>query len=72
MYMGGISRTLKLANLINNAGFKCTPHTANLSLVTVCTMHFLKAIANAVWTDDVKTAYKTFIEGQSLWVTQET
>ncbi len=47
MYMGGISRTLKLANLINNAGFKCTPHTANLSLVTVCTMHFLKAIANA-------------------------
>tara|TARA_Y100001978_G_scaffold80025_1_gene71667 strand:- start:2495 stop:2812 length:318 start_codon:yes stop_codon:yes gene_type:complete len=26
----------------------------------------VKAIANAVWTDDVKTAYKTFIEGQSL------
>ena len=25
----------------------CTPHAANLSLVTMCTRHFLKAIPNA-------------------------
>ena len=47
MYMGGLTRILKLANLINEAGFVCTPHSANLSLVTVCTMHLLKAIPNA-------------------------
>ena len=47
MYMGGLTRTLKLAKMIENAGYKCTPHAANLSLVTVCTMHFLKAIPNA-------------------------
>ena len=47
MYMGGLTRILKLANIINKSGFMCTPHAANLSLVTVCTMHFLKAIPNA-------------------------
>ena len=26
----------------------------------------VKAVATAVWTDDVKTAYKTFIESQSI------
>ncbi len=29
------------------AGLPCTPHAANLSLVTMCTMHFLAAIPNA-------------------------
>ena len=29
------------------AGLPCTPHSANLSLVTLCTMHMLGAIANA-------------------------
>ena len=29
------------------AGLPCTPHSANLSLVTLFTMHFLKAIPNA-------------------------
>ena len=29
------------------AGIPCTPHSANLSLVTLCTMHLLGAIANA-------------------------
>ena len=29
------------------AGFKITPHAANLSLVTMCTMHLLRAIPNA-------------------------
>ena len=47
MYMGGLTKALKVAKLIEKGGFICTPHTANLSLVTVCTMHFLKAINNA-------------------------
>ena len=29
------------------AGLPCTPHCANLSLVTMCTMHLLGAIPNA-------------------------
>jgi len=46
MYMGGLSRTLAVAAMAASAGLPCTPHSANLSLVTICTMHFLGAIAN--------------------------
>lgn len=47
MYMGGLCRTLEVAALAHAAGIPCTPHSANLSLVTVCTMHLLGAIPNA-------------------------
>ena len=47
MYMGGLTKALKVAKIIEKGGFICTPHTANLSLVTICTMHFLKAINNS-------------------------
>ena len=47
MYLGGLTKALKVSNIIKDGGFICTPHTANLSLVTICTMHFLKAIDNA-------------------------
>ncbi|MBV8784056.1 MAG: mandelate racemase/muconate lactonizing enzyme family protein [Gammaproteobacteria bacterium] len=47
MYMGGIGRTLKVARLAAAAGLPCTPHSANLSLVTLCTMHLLAALPNA-------------------------
>lgn len=47
MYMGGMARTLELARLGHAAGMPCTPHAANLSLVTMCTMHLLTAIPNA-------------------------
>ncbi|HYM26996.1 MAG TPA: mandelate racemase/muconate lactonizing enzyme family protein [Steroidobacteraceae bacterium] len=47
MYMGGIARTLRVVQLAARAGLPCTPHSANLSLVTLCTMHLLGAIANA-------------------------
>ncbi len=47
MYMGGLTRTLKVARMAADAGLPCTPHSANLSLVTICTMHLLGAIANA-------------------------
>ena len=46
MYMGGIARTLRVARMAAAAGLPCTPHSANLSLVTVCTMHLLGAIPN--------------------------
>lgn len=47
MYMGGLSRTLKVAAMAAQSGIPCTPHSANLSLVTVCTLHLLGAIPNA-------------------------
>ncbi|HTV50605.1 MAG TPA: mandelate racemase/muconate lactonizing enzyme family protein [Steroidobacteraceae bacterium] len=47
MYMGGISRTLQVVRMAAAAGLPCTPHSANLSLVTLCTMHLLGAIPNA-------------------------
>ena len=47
MYMGGITRTLEVARLAAAAGIPCTPHSANLSLVTICSMHLLGAIPNA-------------------------
>jgi L-alanine-DL-glutamate epimerase-like enolase superfamily enzyme len=46
MYMGGIARTLRVARMAAAAGLPCTPHSANLSLVTICTMHLLGAIPN--------------------------
>ena len=47
MYMGGLTRTLEVATMAAAAGLPCTPHSANLSLVTICTMHLLGAIPNA-------------------------
>jgi L-alanine-DL-glutamate epimerase-like enolase superfamily enzyme len=47
MYMGGIARALKVAQMAAAAGMPCTPHSANRSLVTLCTMHLLGAIPNA-------------------------
>ena len=46
MYMGGITRTLQVCAMGARAGLPITPHAANLSLVTMCTMHLLKAIPN--------------------------
>jgi L-alanine-DL-glutamate epimerase-like enolase superfamily enzyme len=47
MYMGGMLRTLEVCRRGEKSGFKITPHAANLSLVTMCTMHLLRAIPNA-------------------------
>ena len=46
MYMGGLTRTLQLCQMAEAAGYTITPHSANLSLVTVCTMHLLGAVPN--------------------------
>ena len=47
MYLGGLARTLEVVHMAQAAGIPCTPHSANRSLVTVCTMHLLAAIPNA-------------------------
>ncbi len=47
MYMGGLSRTLEVCRMAEKAGLPVTPHAANLGLVTLCTMHLLRAIPNA-------------------------
>ncbi|GAB5468287.1 MAG: galactarate dehydratase [Rhodospirillales bacterium] len=46
-YLGGISRTLRVVKMAVEAGLPVTPHCANLSLVTLFTMHLLRAIPNA-------------------------
>lgn len=46
-YVGGIARTMRVAQMAQAAGIPCTPHSANLSLVTLFTMHLLAAIPNA-------------------------
>ena len=46
-YIGGLSRTLRVAEMAREAGLPCTPHAANLSLVTVFTLHLMGAIPGA-------------------------
>jgi L-alanine-DL-glutamate epimerase-like enolase superfamily enzyme len=46
-YLGGIERTLRVARMAQEAGLPCTPHSANLSLVTIFTLHLMGAIENA-------------------------
>ena len=46
-YIGGLTRTLKVAAMAAAAGLPCVPHSANLSLVTVFTLHMMGAIENA-------------------------
>ncbi len=45
-YMGGITRILQVAQMAEEAQLPCTPHSANLSMVTLFTMHLLCAIPN--------------------------
>lgn len=46
-YLGGLTRTLRVAKMAEVAGIPCTPHAANQSMVTLFTMHLLRAIPNA-------------------------
>ena len=43
-YLGGIGRTLCVADMARAAGIPVTPHAANLSLVTVFTLHLMGAL----------------------------
>jgi L-alanine-DL-glutamate epimerase-like enolase superfamily enzyme len=46
-YVGGLLRTLRVARMAEAAGMPCVPHSANLAMVTVFTLHVLAAIPNA-------------------------
>jgi L-alanine-DL-glutamate epimerase-like enolase superfamily enzyme len=46
-YLGGLTRTLQVAEMAHAAGMICTPHSANLSMVTVFALHLMGAIPNA-------------------------
>ncbi|MGH7039049.1 MAG: mandelate racemase/muconate lactonizing enzyme family protein [Acetobacteraceae bacterium] len=45
-YAGGLTRTLRIAEMGARAGLPCMPHSANLTMVTLFTMHMLGAIPN--------------------------
>ncbi|MGI9483749.1 MAG: mandelate racemase/muconate lactonizing enzyme family protein [Hyphomicrobiales bacterium] len=47
LYIGGVVRTMKVAAMGAEAGLPCTPHAANLGLVTLFTMHVQRALPNA-------------------------
>ena len=46
LYLGGMVRSMEVARMGHAAGLPCTPHAANLSLVTLFTMHLLRAVPN--------------------------
>ena len=46
-YMGGLECTLRVVKMAADTGKIITPHTANLSLVTIFTLHLMGAIKNA-------------------------
>lgn len=46
-YLGGLTRTLRVARMAREAGLPVTPHSANLSMVTVFTLHLMAAIEGA-------------------------
>jgi L-alanine-DL-glutamate epimerase-like enolase superfamily enzyme len=46
-YLGGLTRTLRVAAMARAAGLPVTPHSANLSMVTVFTLHLMGAIPGA-------------------------
>jgi L-alanine-DL-glutamate epimerase-like enolase superfamily enzyme len=47
LYLGGLTRTLAVAQMAADRGLVCTPHSANLTMVTVFTLHLMGAIPNA-------------------------
>jgi L-alanine-DL-glutamate epimerase-like enolase superfamily enzyme len=46
-YVGGLTRAWRVAKMAEAAGLVTKPHAANVSLVTVFTMHLLAALPNA-------------------------
>ncbi|UOM32625.1 mandelate racemase/muconate lactonizing enzyme family protein [Acuticoccus sp. I52.16.1] len=47
LYAGGIGRTMRIAAMAAAHDLPVTPHCANLGLVTLFTMHLLRALPNA-------------------------
>jgi L-alanine-DL-glutamate epimerase-like enolase superfamily enzyme len=76
-YIGGLTRALRVASMANSAEMLCVPHSANLSLVTVFTLHMMGAIPNAGpyvefsieptrWTDDLFTPVLEVVDGRVM------
>ena len=47
LYVGGLTRALRVAEMAARAGLPCVPHSANLAMVIVFTLHCFAAIPNA-------------------------
>ncbi|MBN2136325.1 MAG: twin-arginine translocation signal domain-containing protein [Sedimentisphaerales bacterium] len=47
LYVGGLTRALRVAAMADRKGMPCVPHSANLAMVTLFSMHMLAAIPNA-------------------------
>jgi L-alanine-DL-glutamate epimerase-like enolase superfamily enzyme len=74
-YIGGLTRALKVADMAVEKELRCIPHSANLSLVTVYSLHMLGAIPNAgdyleysieptPWIDDLFTPTLEVVDGK--------
>jgi L-alanine-DL-glutamate epimerase-like enolase superfamily enzyme len=46
LYLGGITRTWRTALMAGEAGIPCIPHSANHGMVTLFTLHLMRAIPN--------------------------
>ncbi|MFC2087445.1 enolase C-terminal domain-like protein [Bacteroidota bacterium] len=46
LYLGGITRTWRVAQMAHLASKKCIPHSTNIAMVTVFTLHMMGAIPN--------------------------
>lgn len=46
LYVGGLTRALRVALIANESGKPCMPHSANHCMVTVFTLHMMRAIPN--------------------------
>ena len=47
LYLGGVVRTVRAAQMAAEKGMPCVPHSANVCMVTVFTLHLMRAIPNA-------------------------
>ena len=79
-YMGGVTRTLEVAKLAKQAHLPVTLHSANLSLVTLFSVHIMGSIPNSgkylefsiegldyyPWQDNIFLPSFKIVEGQLL------
>ncbi len=74
-YIGGLSRMLQVAEMTAARGVRCTPHTANRSLLTVFGLHAMRAIPNGFafleysiedtpWTDNLYDPAPKVVDGK--------
>ena len=73
-YIGGLSQMLRVAEMARAHGKRCTPHTANLSMLTVFGLHAMKivpngfgflefSIENTPWTDGLYDPAPKVVDG---------